>query len=174
MRVSKEDDHWFVVQTHACSEDKAAFNLRRQGFEAFTPKYLKRRSHARKIEMVGAPLFPRYLFVKMSIITANWRAIKSTLGVSNLVCFGENPASVPDGLIETLMTSEDELGYIDLAGRREKFKKGQGVEIVDGPMMDMTAVFDCMNDKDRVVVLLDILGRQVRACVPLKDIRSLA
>ena len=172
--MSQQDDRWFVVQTHACSEDKAAFNLRRQGFEAFTPKYLKRRSHARKIEMVGAPLFPRYLFVKMSIETANWRAIKSTFGVSNLVCFGENPASVPDGLIETLMTSEDDNGYIDFAGRREKFKKGQSVEIIEGPMMEMTAVFDCMNDKDRVVVLLDILGRQVRARVQLKDIKSVA
>ena len=174
MNVSVQNDCWFVVQTHAQNEDKAAFNLQRQGFEAFIPKYLKRRSHARKIEMVGTPLFPRYLFVKMNIKTANWRAIKSTFGVSNLVCFGESPASVPDDLIETLMTSEDEHGYIDLAGRREKFKKGQGVEIVDGPMMEMAAVFDCMNDKDRVFVLLDILGRQVRACVPLKDIRSVA
>jgi len=174
MNVSQQDDRWFVVQTHACSEDKAAFNLRRQGFQSFTPKYLKRRSHARKIEMVGAPLFPRYIFVKMNIKTANWRAIKSTFGVSNLVCFGENPASVPDGLIETLMTGEDELGYINLAGRRKKFKAGQGVEIIGGPMMEMTAIFDCMNDKDRVVVLLDILGRQVRALVHLKDIRSVA
>ena len=172
--MSQQDDRWFVVQTHACSEDKAAFNLRRQGFQSFTPKYLKRRSHARKIEMVGAPLFPRYIFVKMNIKTANWRAIKSTFGVSNLVCFGENPASVPDGLIETLMTGEDELGYINLAGSRKKFKAGQGVEIIGGPMMEMTAIFDCMNDKDRVVVLLDILGRQVRALVHLKDIRSVA
>ena len=174
MIVTTQYDRWFVVQTHACSENKAAFNLRRQGFETFTPKYLKRRSHARKIEMVVAPLFPRYLFVKMSIKTAKWRAIKSTFGVINLVWFGENPASVPGGLIETLMTSEDDNGYFDLAGRRKKFKKGQGVEIIDGPMMEVTAVFDCMSDKDRVIVLLDILGRQVCACVPLKDIRFLA
>jgi len=55
--------YWCAVQTHVRSEDKAAFHLRRQGYEVFLPKHLKRRKHARRIDWVSAPLFPRYLFV---------------------------------------------------------------------------------------------------------------
>lgn len=169
---------WYLVQTHAHCEDKVAFNLRRQGFEAYTPKYLKRRSHARKVEMVGAPLFPRYLFVSINENRTGWQAIKSTFGVSNFVCFGDAPAVVPYGLVEALIASEDENGCVNLGGRRDKLKdklkKGQGIEIVSGPMAEMAAIFESMDDRGRVTVLLDLLGRQVRARVPLKDIRSVA
>ena len=48
---------WYVVQTHINAEAKAACNLVRQGFEIYLPRYLKRRSHARKIEKVAAQRF---------------------------------------------------------------------------------------------------------------------
>ena len=173
MSMNKHGPCWFVVQTHARAEDKATLNLRRQGFEVYAPKIMKRRSHARKVEMINAPLFPRYLFVKIDTASTGWSAIRSTFGVSSLVCFGDAPAPVPEGLVETLMGNEDENGCIQL-GRRSEFKKGQGIEIIDGPMAEMVAVFDHMDDKDRVVVLLDLMGRQVRARVPLRVIRSVA
>ena len=51
---------WCAVQTHVCAEDKAAFHLRRQGYEVFLPKHLKRRRHARRVDWVPrpAPLSP--------------------------------------------------------------------------------------------------------------------
>ena len=50
--------YWCAVQTHVRSEDKAAFHLRRQGYDVFLPKHLKRRKHARRVDWVPAPLFP--------------------------------------------------------------------------------------------------------------------
>ncbi|WP_338025645.1 hypothetical protein [Bradyrhizobium zhanjiangense] len=38
-----------------------------KGFEPYRPRYLKRRSHARKIDQM-VPMFPRYLFVRI-----DWR-----------------------------------------------------------------------------------------------------
>ena len=52
---------WYVVQTHVHAESKAAAHLLRQGYETYLPRYLKRRRHARKIDLVSKPLFPRYL-----------------------------------------------------------------------------------------------------------------
>lgn len=173
MSAVTHDDRWFVVQTHPGAEDKAEINLRRQGFEFYTPRYLKKRSHARKVEMVSAPLFPRYLFVKMDPAAIRWRSIRSTIGVRDLVCVGDDPTPVPAGIVEALMANEDDQGYIGL-GSRDEFIKGQEIEIVDGPLADMAAVVELVDDKDRVVVLLSLLGRQVRTRVPLKDIRSAA
>ena len=66
---------WYVVQTQVNGELKAAQNLMRQGFEVYLPCYLKRRRHARKIDLVSKPLFPRYLFVAIDVATQRaWRS----------------------------------------------------------------------------------------------------
>ena len=41
------ETRWFVVQTQANGEAKAAEHLRRQSYEIYLPRYLKRRRHAR-------------------------------------------------------------------------------------------------------------------------------
>ena len=47
------DARWYVVQTQVNGEARAAQNLMRQGFEIYLPRYLKRRRHARKIDLDG-------------------------------------------------------------------------------------------------------------------------
>ena len=86
---------WFVVRTHPNGEFKALSHILRQGFDAYLPRYLKRRRHARKTDTVQSPLFPGYLFVGMDPETARWRALNSTVGVSELICHSGQPAPVP-------------------------------------------------------------------------------
>src|ERR1700736_5521886 len=106
------NDAWYVVQTQVNAEAKAARNLVRQGFEIYLPRYLKRRSHARKIEKVAAPLFPRYLFVQVDMETQRWRSIQSTFGVSRLVTNGSDPAPVEREVLRVLRAKEDQSGFI--------------------------------------------------------------
>ena len=79
---------WYVAYTQPRNEKLALEHLVRQGFEVFCPQYRKRRSHARRIDMVPAPLFPRYLFVAFDASDPQWRAIRSTRGVIDLVRHG--------------------------------------------------------------------------------------
>ena len=76
-RRGAETRDWYVVHTQPHAEDKAIFNLRRQGFETYLPKYLRTRRHARRTEQVARPLFPRYLFVALDLAVQPWRAIQS-------------------------------------------------------------------------------------------------
>ena len=76
---------WFVVRTHPNGEFKALAHILRQGFDGYLPRYVKRRRHARKTENVQKPLFPGYLFVGMDPERARWRALNSTVGVSELI-----------------------------------------------------------------------------------------
>src|SRR5262249_23615156 len=103
---------WFVVQTQVNSEAKAAQNLKQQGYEVYLPRYLKRRRHARKVDFTAKPLFPRYMFVAIDMATQRWRSIQSTFGVSRLVCNGEDPAAVPEGVVDALRQREDEKGFV--------------------------------------------------------------
>jgi transcriptional antiterminator RfaH len=79
---------WFVAHTQPHAEVKATAHLARQGFQIYFPRYLKRRRHARKIETVAAPLFPRYLFVSVDKSVQRWRSIYSTVGVA--LFYGRN------------------------------------------------------------------------------------
>ncbi len=166
-------NRWYVVQTHALAEGKAALNLTRQGYRAYLPRYLKKRSHARRVDWVEKPLFPRYLFVEMDPEATQWRAIRSTFGVSHFICQGDEPSPTPDGVVEEIMAREDDKGYVGL-NRETRFKKGQAVEIAGGPMAETSAIFDCIGDHDRVTVLMDMMGRQIRVRVPLEAVRATA
>jgi transcriptional antiterminator RfaH len=152
---------WYVVQTQAHAEGKAVAHLARQGFTAYLPRYLKRRRHARRIETVAAPLFPRYLFVTVDMVCQRWRAIHSTVGVARLVCNSDDPVPVTDDVIATLKAREDGQGFVTLR-QRPRFAVGEKVRVLDGVFAECLGLFDGMKDSDRVAVLLDLLGRKVR------------
>src|SRR5689334_4765272 len=84
-------ERWFAVNTQPLAEMRAQRNLENQGFRIFTPRRRKMRCHARKMTMIEAPLFPRYLFVAFDPQRDRWRSINSTFGVSQLVMRGETP-----------------------------------------------------------------------------------
>jgi transcriptional antiterminator RfaH len=152
---------WYVVQTQPHCEAKAILNLGRQGFDAYLPRYEKRRRHARRIETVAAPLFPRYLFVTIDMAAQRWRSIQSTIGVSRLVCNGEDPAVLADAIVDGLRSREDGRGFVQLDAR-PRFAIGERVRIVDGIFATCLGLFDGISDGERVAVLLDLLGRKVR------------
>jgi transcriptional antiterminator RfaH len=152
---------WYVAQTHPRAEAKAAAHLGRQGFSVYLPRYLKRRRHARRIETVAAPLFPRYLFVAVDMATQRWRAVQSTIGVMQLVCNGDEPAAIHSRIIEGLKSRESDLGFIHL-DQRQKFRPGDKLRVIDGVFCDTLGLFEGMTDNERVTILLDLLGRKVR------------
>lgn len=162
----KAASEWFVVQTHVNAEAKAARNLLRQGFEIYLPRYLKRRSHARKIEKIPAPLFPRYMFVKIDAAIQRWRSIQSTFGVSHLVLNGVDPAMVRSDVIASLKAKEDKSGLIQM-DRRASFAAGDKIRVLAGAFADNLGLFEGLGDRDRVAILLDLLGRQVRVSIDI-------
>lgn len=164
-------NEWFAAHTQTKSEEKAAQHLIRQGFGVYLPRYMKRRNHARKIDYIAAPLFPRYIFVAMDIAKAQWRAISSTVGISHLICNGNKPVAIPESIINSIREKENESGYIRVA-EKESFHEGQAVDIVSGPFQDLTGIFQAMSDSERVMVLLEVLGRHVKARIPLSALRT--
>src|SRR5437764_15377381 len=103
---------WFVAHTHPHAEGKATAHLNRQGFEIYFPRYPKSRRHARRTETVAAPLFPRYVFVAIDMEAQRWRSVQSTIGVACVVCRGDNPAEVPNAVIDGLKSEQDAQGFV--------------------------------------------------------------
>ena len=160
---------WYVVHTQPNRETRADFNLRRQGFSTYLPRYLRRRRHARRQETVARPLFPRYLFVALDPARDRWRAIHSTCGVTQLVLAGEDPLAVPDGVVDEIRARENDAGFVKL-GLPAGIGPGSAVRLIDGIFTDATGVLERIADQSRVAILLELLGREVRVFVPAECI----
>jgi transcriptional antiterminator RfaH len=155
---------WFAVHTHPQGEMTALRNLVRQGFEVYLPRYLKQWRHARRVEKRAVPLFPRYLFVQLNVAEMRWRAIASTIGVSGLICRGEVPAPVRDDIIQEIRDRENADGMIHV--NDISFRKGDPLQVTSGPLLNAIGIFDGVSDRDRVLLLLNLLGRKIRVAVP--------
>lgn len=151
---------WYVVYTQAHSEALAALHLLRQGFETYLPRQRKLRRHSRKTEEILAPLFPRYLFVRVDTAAQRWRAINSTFGVTHLLCNGDMPAPVPDAALLVLKAREGSDGVIE--DRPPPFRAGEKIKVRDGVFAALTGLVDACTDRERITILLDILGRKAR------------
>ena len=164
---------WFVAHTQPQSEAKAAFHLRRQGFDVYLPLYLRLRRHARRRDMVSVPLFPRYLFVGFDPDRDRWRAVRSTIGVSEMICRGDYPVAVPDEIINEVRAREDDSGRV-VVNKLVPFNAGAKIQVLFGVFSDCLGIFECQTDAERVRVLLELLGRKVPVDLPLEAIGALA
>ena len=162
---------WYAVYTKMQLEVWAKNNLEERGFEVYLPRYLKQRRHARRMDVVPRPLFPRYLFVGADIDAGHRPRVNTAPGVSYLVSFGDRAAAVADPIIDEIRSRENDDGFIRL-GRGQKYSEGDRVKISDGALCDHIGLFQCAADNDRVIILLDLLGRLTRVKVPLDSLVS--
>ncbi len=156
---------WYVVQTRPRDETRAQRHLAQQGFEVYLPCFTKKRRHARRTQMVAAPLFPGYMFTRLDLARDRWRSINGTVGVNRLLCHGDRPTPVPDGIVDDLRAREDGRGMLPLASLLV-LERGARVRIVDGALSDRIGIYERMTDSERIVILLDFLGRAVRIELP--------
>ena len=162
-------DQWYAVYTQARMETWARSNLWERGFEVYLPQYRRERRHARKTDWISAPLFPRYLFVAAGPQSRQQRSINSAPGVISLVTFGERPGLISGAVIKAIQAREDADGHVQLVDQNT-LVPGEQVRLQSGAMADRVGLFGCRSEGDRVVILLNLLGREVRVKVPASTI----
>jgi transcriptional antiterminator RfaH len=151
---------WYAVYTKPCAEPKALEHLLRQGYSAYLPRYRTSVSHARRQQTVSRPLFPRYLFAGIDRASMPWRPILSTFGVTDDVRAGDEPTPVPPEIL-TVIREREEAGLFDRPDPRQSLRPGELVRVIAGAFEDMVGRLVELRDEDRVVVLLELLGRAV-------------
>ena len=156
-------ERWYVARTLPQRELSAAQQLANQGFRSFVPRYWKNRRHARKVETVSVPLFPRYIFTILDQGRDRWRSINGTFGVDRLITYGCEPQPVPHGVVESLIEAADAEGNIQFDFH---LKEGQLVRVTAGPFADFVGELEHLDDNGRVRVLLEIMGGKMRVALP--------
>lgn len=150
------DKKWYLLTAKPQNDAYAETQLVNQGYQVYRPLAKRIRKRRQKLIEVIESLFPRYLFIQLDTVNDNWAPIRSTLGIAGFVKFGNNPAVVPESIIETLMLNEDELSQKTIS--LDRFKKGDKIIIESGPYIGLNAVFDAYNGEERAVILLNMLN----------------
>jgi transcriptional antiterminator RfaH len=160
--------YWAAAQLVANQTALALHCLELAGYEVYHPRLrAHRHSYGRRIE-VRPPLFPGYCFV---LVQLQWHTARWAPGVVRLVLDGASPARVPDSVIAEIR-SRERGGLVELPKPME-LQAGDWVRILRGPFCDHFALYAGMKPKERVEVLLSILGSPQRVTLPKGDVEAI-
>lgn len=143
--------YWSVVQTQTRREEAVEGRLIRIGFETYLPKI--------KIRTEIAPYLPGYLFVR---IIDRFYPVRWTEGVIRMLPTCDQP-TLEKYLAET--RKKERKGFIPATLPR--LKPGQKVRVIRGSFAGQIAECEGLSARDRVWILLDLLGQ--KASVELSD-----
>src|SRR5262249_22650938 len=114
-------------------------------------------AHGRKIETTPL-LFPGYAFVA---IVMQWYSAHYAPGVIGFLMDGEQPARVPDAVIDELKSRERN-SVIKLPDKpkstKTDFQVGERLRIRTGPLRGLFGLYAGQAPRDRIQILMQILG----------------
>ena len=148
---------WAAAQLQPRRDQLALHCLKLFGFETYAPRLRDRRT-IRGSKVIKTPLlFPGYVFV---LIHLQWSRARWSPGVVRLVMDGITPAVVPDAVVTSLKAREVN-GLIELPPP-PRFRRGDRVRVLHGPLAGQVGLFAGMKPRERVAVLLTLLGSSRR------------
>ena len=156
--MESTDPFWFCLKTQPKHEKIAAQLLRtRIGLDVFSPILRFQRATINGRKWFEEALFPGYIFGKFPY-QSHYRLVASSMGVTKIVGFGGSPAVVDETVIGELRKFVRDNETIEIL---PQIVPGDEVTVLDGPFRGLRAVVTrVMPAKERVAVLLDLLGTQ--------------
>lgn len=163
---------WFVAQLRPHGLAQARVHLKRQGFETFSPVLLQSPHNQPNKRNEVRPLFPGYLFVNFDPSRNGWTAINSTRGVSRLILNDpRRPRPLPAELIRAL---QDRCDPAEAYKGEDDLAVGDRVRVLTGPFAELVTKIEALPSAERVGVLIDLMGREVRSSLPRAHVAKVA
>ncbi len=126
--------NWYIVYTKPKWEKKVASTLKKRKIENFLPLQHKQISSFRKVKTQEEPLFPNYVFAK---ITENeFCKLKNVPGVINLVYWKGEPAKINFHEIDVIKNFTRDHENITL--EKARIKINEVVSVIDGTRYSMS------------------------------------
>jgi transcriptional antiterminator RfaH len=156
---------WYAVLTKPRAEATAQEHLARQGYDCLLPRVKRVLRNAAGLKTRIESLFPNYLFLRADTERVSLAPVRSTRGAIGLVRFGAEPVRVPDGVIDNIKSRIDaDDGLVRLT--TPDFAPGQGIRVMDGPLVGWEGVFLSEEGIGRVRLLLQLLGTSREVVLP--------
>jgi transcriptional antiterminator RfaH len=154
--------YWAVARLQPRHEHSGLVHLGLNGYTIYYPRVREKRiRHGRRIE-VRPPLFWGYCFFVVE--DGQWYTARWAIGICGVIMDGTKPARVPDSVIAEIKGRERN-GLVKLP-RREELKPGDRVRVTQGAFAGHLGLYADMRPKERVEVLLQLLGSLQRVTLP--------
>ena len=154
--------HWLVATYKINEIKRAESNLKSQNFDYYLPKIKVKKSNSFLVEEV---LFPGYIFINTRL--EDYSSIKYTLGIKKIIKFGKSIPFLTNKEIKNIQSIEK---LSKLKPISSILKLGQEAMVSDGPFKGTLVKICSLPSKDRIEVLLNILGSSRKVEILKKDL----
>ena len=162
--------NWYLLQTKPYAHVTACKNLKRQGFDVFSPLVIKTTKKNGKFLDAKTPLFPGYLFMGTSVHPIPWKSVNGTRGVSKAVTLDGVYRPINAHIIEGLQQRCSKNNLIQNLG---DIALGDRVKIENGPFANFICTVEKIKDEQRVWVLIDILQQKTKSEISLNNVSKI-
>jgi transcriptional antiterminator RfaH len=153
---------WFIALYKSNEVKRVESNLSNQKFDFYLPKITIKKINAKpKVEV----LFPGYIFVNTGL--ENYSALKYTMGIKNIIKFGDNIPCISSEEIEAMQMVEETSKLDPIASQ---LQIGQDVIIKKGSLTGSIVKVCSLSSKERVGILIFFLGSVRRVTISEKDL----
>lgn len=166
-----------ILMIEPLRERTVSARLTERGFDPYCPQHLRTEKRGgnlgnTKVRHVIRPLFPGYMFLQLPPGPGQIEAVMVP-GVRDFL-------RRPGGTLafatpaEMLLVREKEAEALLLPSKRPAsgYKKGQRVEILQGPWQAFMGPIEKLDTRDRISVLLNVFGRLTPVTVKAHEIRA--
>ena len=162
-------NNWFLLHTKPHKEDFLWSAMLARKINCFYPKLHVQPVNPRAKKY--KPYFPGYLFVNIEPSSQLGNELRWFPGVSNWVCFGADPACVPDFVVNEISRHVEALNSARKITRND-IEKGARIRVVEGVFAGYAGIFESsLSGSERVTVLLQLVqSQQKRVEMPFKFI----
>lgn len=149
---------WFAVQTRPRYERKANSELQEKGVQTFLPLHSETHQWSDRKRIVELPLFPGYIFVRVTSAADDRVRVLRTNGVINFVGARNMGAPIPDSEIDSVQS----VVKSGLAFKpHPHLEIGQRVYVRGGCLDGVQGVLTAVNGDRGLVVSVNLIQRSI-------------
>ena len=157
---------WYALYVRSRAEKKVYAQLTELGYEAYLPLVVKMKKWSDRMKQVEEPLFKSYLFVRADI--RKYYDDLNITGVTRFVSFEKRAVEVPQNQINAIKKyCNDYTDGDDKVQEQEmELHEGQLVRITGGAMAGLMGRLAPIDNKKRLIVYIESVGRYLPINIP--------
>ena len=157
-RLADPTGSWFAIQVRSRHEKKVATELRGREVQAFVPLFSSYHQWTDRRRLVHMPVFPGYVFVRITVTPAMRNAVLRTPGVCCFVGVRGIGVSIPDAQIESIqMILERGIPF----DSHPFLSIGQKVRIRGGSLDGLEGILQAKNGDQSLIVSVELIQRSL-------------
>lgn len=145
---------WYAIYVIRHHEQRICNWLGLQGIDSIFPIVRVTRFWSDRIKKIEQPLFPSYLFVKVSC--KEYFKVLNNPSVIKYICFGGEAAEISGQQIESVRSLINT--HTDLEVKRSNIKPGERVTIMHGPLSGLSGELITYNSNKCFLIRISEIG----------------